>query len=63
MVSIETSGDAELTFESYMARFENKNIFFSKLMDFATCGRVPMELRGKALNLAISRAKQLKKVG
>ena len=57
MVSIDTSGEAEPTFEQYMARYENKNIYFSKLMDFATCSRAPMELRGKALNMAISRAK------
>ena len=55
--------EAAPSFESYMARYENKNIYFSKLMEFATNGRADMELRGKAINMAIARAKQLKKIG
>ena len=54
---VEASGEAGMTFESYMQRFEGSNIYFSKLMDFATSGRQSIELRGKAINMAISRAK------
>ena len=32
--------DGELTFESYMARFENSNMYFSKLEDFAKSSRL-----------------------
>ncbi len=53
-----TSGlEGALTFEGYMANYENKNIYFSKLMEFASNGRVDMDLRGKAINMAIARAK------
>lgn len=52
-----------MSFESYMARFENTNIYFSKLMDCATSGRQSIETRGKAINMAISRAKATKKIG
>ena len=55
--------EATPSFESYMARYENKNIYFSKLMEYATNGRASMQLRGKAINMAIARAKQLKKIG
>ena len=58
-----SSRDGELTFESYIARYEQKPIYYSKLADFATSGRVPMETRGKAINFAIMRAKQEKKIG
>ena len=57
-----SSGEASLTFESYMSRFEGSNVYFSKLMDFASSGRLSMEIRGKAINMAISRAKALKKI-
>ena len=62
MVEASSGGDAALTFESYMARFESSNVYFSKLMDFASSGRLSMEIRGKAINMAISRAKALKKI-
>ena len=61
MVSINTTD--EPTFEEYMARFEGENIYFSKCHDFATNGRVPMATREKAINMAVSRAKALKKIG
>ena len=48
-----SSGDAPVNFESYMARYEGSNIYFSKLMDFATSGRQSIEIRGKAINMAI----------
>lgn len=63
MVEAINSGSEPLTFESYMARFENTNIYFSKLQEFATSARLPFELRNKALNMAILKAKQLKKIG
>ena len=53
---------SEVTFEGYMARFEHSSVYFSKLMDFATSGRLTMEIRGKAINMAVSRAKALKKI-
>ena len=46
-----------------MRRFENSPIYFSKLMDFATSGHLPIEMRGKAINMAIKRAKEMKKIG
>jgi len=55
--------DGELTFESYMARFENSNMYFTKLEDFAKSSRLSVELRGKAINMAIAKAKTSKKVG
>ena len=30
---VEASGEAGMTFESYMQRFEGSNIYFSKLME------------------------------
>ena len=48
-----SSGDAPVNFESYMAQYEGSNIYFSKLMDFATSGRQSIEIRGKAINMAI----------
>lgn len=56
-------GAGEVTFESYMARYEDKPIYFSKLTDFVTNGRVPFEIRAKALNLAVMKAKASKKIG
>ena len=58
-----SSGDAPVNFDSYMVSYENSNIYFSKLMDFATSGRQTIDIRGKAINMAISRAKALKKIG
>ena len=55
--------DAPVTFEQYMARYEGSNVYFSKLNDFANSGRMPIEIRGKAINLAVSKAKALKKIG
>ena len=52
-----------VTFEAYMARYESQNIYFSKLADFATCGRVSAVTRQTAINLAIAKAKALKKIG
>ena len=63
MVEAAAPGDAPLTFEAYMRRFENSNIYFSKLMDFATSPRMTIQERGKAINMAIGRAKTLKKIG
>ena len=61
---ISTGGsEGDVSFEDYMARYEQKPIYYSKLQEFATSGRVPMEIRGKAINLAIMRAKQEKKIG
>lgn len=57
------STDGAMTFESYMARFENSNIYFTKLEDFAKNSRLSVELRGKAINMAIAKAKAIKKVG
>ena len=51
------------TFEAYMQRFEGTNAYFSKLLDFATSGRLPIETRGKAINMALQKAKASKKVG
>ena len=58
-----SSGDAPVNFESYMARYESSNIYFSKLMDFATSAKQSIVIRGKAINMAVSRAKALKKIG
>lgn len=55
--------DDQLSFEGYMARFENSNMYFTKLEDLAKSSRVPIDLRGKAINMAIARAKVMKKVG
>ena len=37
--------EGELTFAGYMKRFENTNIYFSKLLDITTSSRAPLELR------------------
>ena len=63
MVQADANMDGDLTFESYVARYEEKPIYFHKLQDFATNGRCSMEMRGKALNLAVMKAKATKKIG
>ncbi len=61
MVEINTTD--EPTLEGYLARFEQSNIYFNKCMDFATCGKMPMQTREKAINMALARAKAMKKIG
>jgi len=63
MVQANAQMEELVTFEAYMARYESQNIYFSKLADFATCGRVSAVTRQTAINLAIAKAKALKKIG
>ena len=64
MVQADVNMEGEVTtFESYMSRYEDKPIYYHKLQDFATNGRCTMETRGKALNLAVMKAKATKKIG
>jgi len=42
MVQADANMEGSVTFEDYMSHYENKPIYYNKLSDFATNGRVSM---------------------